>query len=191
VLDRLERPTFHSPNFNHPLMIDVMKRRRDDALAYLAARPRDYASTVLLGLEQFFGPTTEWHPHDKRPDSPHANHDRVVGAYADFYNGVVHRLFAKPVGLYAFLPLFLVLPLARLRATFRSRVRYRRARAAVLAFALVQLGYVAVTSALFTIGESARYRYQIEPLIWLFVASAFHEWSRRRRDKRRHAATAA
>ncbi|HEX5098268.1 MAG TPA: hypothetical protein VFV94_02160 [Polyangiaceae bacterium] len=190
VLDRLERPTFHSPNFNHPLMIDVMKRRRDDALAYLALRPRAYASTVLLGLEQFFGPTTEWHPHDKRPDSPHANHDRVVGAYADFYNGAVHRLFAKPVGLYVFLPLFLVLPLARLRATVRSRVRHLRARAAVLAFALVQLGYVALTSALFTIGESARYRYQVEPLIWLLVAAAIHEWRRRVRRRRLLAATA-
>jgi hypothetical protein len=190
VLDRLERPTFHVPNFNHPLMIDVMKRRRDDALAYLAARPGDYAQTVLLGLEQFFGPTTEWHPHDKRPDSPHFGHDRVLGGYAELYNGVVHRLFAKPVGLYAFLPLFLILPLVRLRATFRSRVRYRRARAAVLAFAFVQLGYVVLTSALFTIGESARYRYQVEPLIWLLVAAAIHEWSRRRRSKRRLLAAA-
>ncbi|HWP08332.1 MAG TPA: hypothetical protein VNN72_21470 [Polyangiaceae bacterium] len=189
VLDRLERPTFHSPNFNHPLMIDVMKRRRDDALVYLAARPGDYASTALLGLEQFFGPTTEWHPHDKRPDSPHANHDRIVGAYADFYNGVVHRLFAKPVGLYVLLPLFLILPLARLRATFRSRVRYRRARAAVLAFALAQLGYVALTSALFTIGESARYRYQVEPLIWLLVAVAIHDFGRKARHRRRSMAS--
>lgn len=191
VLDRLERPTFHSPNFNHPLMIDVMKRRRDDALAYLAARPRDYASTVLLGLEQFFGPTTEWHPHDKRPDSPHFEHDRVLGGYADFYNRIVHRLFLRPVGLYALLPLVLVLPIARLRATFRSRVRHRRARAAVLAFALVQLGYVALTSALFTIGESARYRYQIEPLIWLLGAAAIHDFRRRRRIGRRPVVAAA
>jgi len=184
VLDRLERPTFHSPNFNHPLMIDVMKRRRDDALAYLRARPFEYAHTVELGLEQFFGPTTEWHPHDKRPDSPHYGHDRVLGGYADFYNRIVHRLFLAPVGLYALLPIFLVLPVVRLRRTFRSRVRHRRARAALLAFAFVNLGYVAVTSALFTIGESARYRYQVEPLIWLLVAGAIHEWRRRKRIQR-------
>lgn len=190
VLDRLERPTVHSPNYNHPLMIDVMKRRRDDALAYLAARPGDYAATVWLGLQQFFGPTTEWHPHDKRPDSPHHVHDRVLGGYADFYNGVVHRWFASPVGLYAFLPLFLVLPLRRLRATWRSRVRYRRARAAVLAFAVVQLGYVTVTSVLFTIGESARYRYQVEALIWLLVAASIHDWLWRKRRRRLLSATA-
>jgi hypothetical protein len=184
VLSELERPTFHSPNFNQVSMLEVMKRRRRDALIYLKARPGDYAHTALLGLEQFLGPTTEWHPYDKQPGSPHFEHAALLGGYTEFYNRLLHRAFAPPVGLYSLLPLLLLPALARLRAARLNPGRHSRARAALLAFALAQIGYVAATSALFVIGESARYRYQIEPFIWLVVALAIRRGWRRMLRKR-------
>jgi len=181
VLDALERPSVGAPNYNHWVMIPAMAQRQADALEYVRERPLAYLGTALRGFRQVFGPATEWHPKNGKPGSAHYEHQQVLGGYARIYNGVVH---AGP-GLYALLPLPLAWALRRLVGRFRSRVRSEQARAAVLAFALAQIGYVVVTSSLFTIGESARYRHQIEALIWLVAALALAHLARWRRHQRR------
>lgn len=44
------------------------------------------------------------------------------------------------------------------------------ARAALLFFCLFQVGFVVAASSLFTFRESARYRYQVEAMIWLMTS---------------------
>lgn len=178
-LTELEKPTLHSANFNHWVLLEVNRRRRDDALAVIAARPGEYAATVWDGLVQLFGPSTRWHPRDEHPGSPHFQHRRVLGGYESLYNAAFHGLPFAPVGVYLLLPWPLLWIGRRAFSDWKSGVRVKRARVALLAFSLLQIAYLVATSALFTIGESARYRYQVEPQIWLCVAlAAGAAWSR-------------
>jgi hypothetical protein len=179
VLDALERPTVNQHNFNHWVMVPVMAKRGGDALAYIRERPLAYLRTVFRGMLQVLGPATEWHPGNGKPGSAHYAHQQKLGWYADAYNAIVH---AGP-GIYVFLPLPVAWAVWQLKKRFRTRVRHEQARMAVIAFALFQIAYVFITSALFTIGESARYRHQVEALIWLvtalWVANIARSWTRR------------
>jgi hypothetical protein len=181
ALSALAKTSFHSANFNHWAFLDVNRHRREDALTCISSRPSEYASTVWAGLVQLFGPSTRWHPRDDRRGSPHFEHRRVLGGYETAYNALFHRLPFAPVGLYLLLPWPLFWIGRRALVNARSRVLVRRARAALLVFCLLQIVYLVVTSALFSIGESARYRYQVEPQIWLLVTLwAGAAWSRLR-----------
>lgn len=172
ALTALDKPSYRSANFNHWVFLHVNRHRRDDALACIAARPSEYARTVWAGLAQLFGPSTRWHPRDAQAGSAHAEHRRVLGSFENPYNAVVHAFPLAPVGLYLLLPGPLVWATRRAFVLARSGSVVKRARAALLAFLVLQIVYLVVTSALFTIGESARYRYQIEALIWLLCALA-------------------
>ena len=46
------------------------------------------------------------------------------------------------------------------------------ARGALLGFCLLQILFVVSASSLFTAWETSRYRYSIEPFIWVVVAAA-------------------
>ncbi len=172
ILDELERPTFHSSNFNHWVMLPVMRARRKDALEYLRERPLDYVATALHNVRALFGPATRWHPRTGKPGSPHYEHAKVLGKYENAYNSLVHG----GLGVYALLPFPCVWACRKVARGARSQKPLRRARAAALAFALLQIAFVVVTSALFTFGETARYRHQVEALIWLVVAGAMTSW---------------
>lgn len=174
ILDELERPTFHAPNFNHWVLLEVMPERRRDALVYLRERPLEYLSTFAHNLRALFGPATRWHPRTGKPGSPHYEHGKVLGGYENAYNSLVHWGF----GVYALLPFACVWAAGKVARGARSKDAARRARAAVLAFALLQIAFVTVASALFTFGEMARYRQQVEALIWLVAACAVTAWLR-------------
>jgi hypothetical protein len=181
ALTALEKTSFHAANFNHWVFLDVNRHRRDDALTCIAARPREYASTVWAGLVQLFGPSTRWHPRDEHPGSPHYEHRRVLGGYESVYQAVFHTLPLAPAGVYLLLPWPLVWAGRRAFVLSRGGSNVKHARAALLIFLVFQIVYLVATSAFFTIGESARYRYQVEAPIWLLFALAFQALFLRRR----------
>lgn len=168
-LNLLERPSVKAVNYNHWFFLEVNRRRRADALYYVQARPLDYAANVLEGLKDMFTPSTRWHPLDDTDRSPHYQHRLVLGRYEAFYNRLVHGFLAAPVGLYAFLPLALVWTLRRARSLVRAGDTDATARGALLFFCLFQVGFVVAASSLFTFRESARYRYQVESMMWLMT----------------------
>jgi hypothetical protein len=173
ALSALERST-GSPNYNHWFFMEANRQRTADARAVLAARPMEYARTVLLGLQQIFEASTRWHPQTGKPKSAHYQHDQVLGRYTGLYNRVVHGWPIAPVGFYWLMPLVLGMALHRvwqLRGV-AAATSDARAELGVLLFSGFQIFYVVVTSSLFTIGESARYRFQVEALIWLLAAHA-------------------
>jgi hypothetical protein len=185
-LSSLERPSSGAGNFNHWYYLVVNPVRREDARRYLRERPGDYLKTVLTeSLVQVFEPSTEWHPFDDKPGSPHFGHREVLGGYEAIYNRIVHRALLAPVGLYALLPLVLVYnvwwALRRLvgQATFK-----RDPRAVIVLFLCFQIVYVVAVSSLFTLGECARYRYLVEPSIWLLTAHAVARVFRALRTRR-------
>ena len=169
-LTLLERPSVNAPNYNHWLFLGVNARRREDSRRYLQERPLEYAGTVLEGLRDVFTPSTEWHPLDRTDESPHRQHRQVLGRYEALYNRIVHGVPVAPVGMYAFLPLVLVWTFLHARSLMRTGEPDAIARAALLFFCLFQIAFVVAASSLFTFRESARYRYQVEWMIWLMTA---------------------
>ena len=169
-LNLLERPSVKAPNYNHWFFLEVNRRRRDDAWYYVQARPLDYAANVVEGFRDMFTPSTEWHPLDTTDESPHRLHRQVLGRYEAFYNLVVHGFPVAPVGLYAFFPLTVAWTFRRARSLTRTGDTNARARGALLCLCLFQIGFVVAASSLFTFREAARYRYQIEWMIWLMTA---------------------
>ncbi len=170
-LSALEHST-GSPNFNHWFFMEANRQRGADAMVVLRARPMEYLRVVLLGLQQIFEPTTKWHPQTGKPGSPHYQHDQALGWYTTLYNRLVHGWPGAPVGLYWLLPLVLAMALHRVWQLRAASTADARAELAILLYCGFQIVYVVVISSLFTIGESARYRFQIEAPIWFLSAHA-------------------
>jgi hypothetical protein len=171
--NELVRPSIGEGNYNHGLFLEVNEARRKDVAYYLATRPMDYLQRALTkNLPGLFYPTTHWHPGDKRPDSPHAQHRQLLGGYERWYDRVVHSWPLPGVGLYVFLPPFLVWATVSVWARLRANDASVRASGALLGFCLLQILFVVSASSLFTAWETARYRYAIEPCIWVVVAVA-------------------
>jgi hypothetical protein len=183
-LSALERPTLRSPNYNHWFYLEVNPVRAADARHYIVSRPGEYLGTVLgTNLPQFFAPSTRWHPRDHTPSSPHHAHRQLLGGYEDAYDAIVHGLPFSPFGLYLLLPLLLFASGRHALTLFRSHHRAPAglpAEAVVLAFAVFQIAFVTAVSVCFTFGEASRYRYLIEPLIYLLLVSYVARRYRRR-----------
>jgi hypothetical protein len=170
-LNALDRPSIHQPNYNHWFFLEVGKARSKDARYYVRQRPLEYIHTVFASLVQIFEPSTIWHPADgKRHGSPHEQHRRVLGGYEAVYDRLVHGFPVRPVGLYAFLPIGFIVAFYRARSWLREQDRGALALGALVYFGLFQIVFVVALSSAFTIGESSRYRYQIESMIWLVAA---------------------
>jgi hypothetical protein len=171
--NELVRPSIGEGNYNHGLFLEVNEARRKDVAYYLRARPFDYLRRVFTkNLPSFFHSTTHWHPSDKRPTSPHREHRAVLGRYESAYDRIVHSWPVPGVGLYVFLPLVLIWAAWSTRTRLRGGDSTTRASGALLGFCLFQILFVIVASSLFTAWETARYRYAIEPCIWVLVAGA-------------------
>jgi 4-amino-4-deoxy-L-arabinose transferase-like glycosyltransferase len=179
-LTELERPSIDAPNYNHWLFLDVNRARRADALRYVAERPLAYAATVVTGLRDLFTASTTWHPLDASGGSPHERHRQVLGRYETVFNRIIHGVPAAPVGVYVFLPVVMVWTALRARPLLRARGPEARALGALLVFCLFQIVFVVGASTLFTFRESARYRFQAEPMIWVVTAACLRgAWRRK------------
>ncbi|MCC7124801.1 MAG: hypothetical protein IT178_08125 [Acidobacteria bacterium] len=182
-ITRLDQVRVKAPNFNHWFLLKVHDARRRDAARVLVAYPLNYIRSVVAGLLAFSSPSTMWHPATGTSRSPHAQHRAVLGAYEDRYNAVVHGGPLAPVGLYALVPLLLLWGVWR-TVTWWRRGGRDTARALLLALLLFQIAYVTAASTMLTFLESSRYRFQIEPCLWLLaaaaVADALSSWTERR-----------
>ena len=77
-----------------------------------------------------------------------------------------------PIGLYVFLPLVWLWGLWHGVGLVRGGVEKPRARGALLLFCLFQIVYVVAASSMLTYLEESRYRFQVEPMIWLVTTLA-------------------
>jgi hypothetical protein len=106
---------------------------------------------------------------------------------------LVHSWPLRPVGLYVFLPVFVVWGIVRTWRGLRSQSENLRQRAVLLGFCLLQVAFVVSASSAFSSVESSRYRYAVEPFIWAVVAVGLCDlagWVRERaRGLRERAAT--
>lgn len=178
---RLEHPAVTAANFNHWWLLEVHRARMADVRHHLWTRPVDYAAAVLAGLGDLFGPTTTWHPRDhtagpRAPESksgqdgsPHEGHRQVLGSYEAWFNRLVHGFPIAPIGLYLLLPVPLTWAAARARSQVLDSDRGVRVQGAVLLLLLLQIAFVVLASTMLTALEAARYRFQVEWMIWVVV----------------------
>jgi len=169
-MTRLEQTHVSAANFNHWWLLDVHRARRADVLHYLQMRTRDYVANVLRGVEDFLRPSTTWHPRDGTTASPHHQHRQVFGRYEAWYIRLVHSFPVAPIGLYAFVPVPVVWAFLRARSLVRRGDTTARARGALLYLCVFQIVFVFAVSTMLTSLESARYRYQIEWIVWVITA---------------------
>jgi len=142
----------------------------------LKAYPGAYWSTVFSkNVPQFFSSTTHWHPNEPRESGVHYRHRQVLGRYEAFYDRLVHGFPGPPIGLYWLLPALII---GAVVSTWR-RHGPRSTIMVVMIFALFQISYVTVVSALFTYNELARYRFMIEAFVWLVVGVALSNAAQR------------
>jgi hypothetical protein len=167
---RLERDRVAAPNFNHWFLLEAHRARRQDVENYLHAHPLRYLANVWSGLVAVLGPSTEWHPRTGTPASPHAGHRRVLGTYEAAYNRALHGFFAPPAGLYVLLPFVLAWSVWRAMVHLRSGEQAARARGVLIGYCTFQIVFVITISSMVTFLESSRYRFQVEPFIWVLVA---------------------
>jgi hypothetical protein len=180
----LERPTVDAANYNHVLFLEVNGARRADALRYVQERPLDYLATVVRGGVDLFGPSTEWHPLDRAGGSPHEEVRQVLGGYERAFNRAVHALPVAPIGVYVLLPAVLLWALREALRLVRSGDTEVAARGWLLFLCLFQVIFVIAASCLFTFRESSRYRFQVEPMIWVLTAlCAASLWHRRKKTR--------
>lgn len=168
----LVRPSTGAPNYNHGLFLEVNAARKADVAAFLQAKPGDYLRRVFTkNLPSLFHATTHWHPRDRRPESPHRQHRELLGGYERVYDALVHAWPVRHVGLYVFLPPFLGWALWAAYRRLRSADPSPFASGALLGFCVLQIFFVVSASSLFTSWETSRYRYSIEPCIFVVVVA--------------------
>ena len=93
----------------------------------------------------------------------------MLGRYEAWFNRLVHGVPFAPVGLYIFLPVPLMWAGARAWSQVRDPDPGHRARGALLFLLLLQIAFVVLASTMLTALEAARYRFQIEWMIWVVV----------------------
>ena len=172
LLTSRERPTIGASNYNHLFLLEASGIHQADARNTVLARPLSYFREALRTLITFLGPSTRYHPLDGSSKGPHVEHRRLLGAWETAVDAIVHRFPRRPAGLYILLPLPLLGSVRRAGSLLASGLATARAEAGLLFFCVVQIVYTALIAALSVSTEAARYRYSIEPLLWLTTAFA-------------------
>ncbi|MFY0601913.1 MAG: hypothetical protein JXR03_19720 [Cyclobacteriaceae bacterium] len=167
VLDEKGKGTEGWKNYNHKGFIKLSALRMKDNLTCMQLFPLEYCKTVILGVIQFFGPTTRWHPHDQLR-SPHIPLRKKIEEWENFHNSILHSLPLKRVGFYLFfLMIFGVILFGYIVDIFKWKTFNLKEK--MIAFCTLNIFYVTGLSCLVTFGELSRYRFMIEPLIWIMV----------------------
>ena len=159
------------PNYNHWFFLEVNRRRRRTPSITCRARPLDYAS------HRSGRPEGHVHALDRVASARQDRRDLLTASTARCSVATRPSTIASctafplpPVGLYAFLPLVVLWTFQRAWSLTRTGDPDATARGALLFFCLFQIAFVVAASSLFTFRESARYRYQIESMIWVITA---------------------
>jgi 4-amino-4-deoxy-L-arabinose transferase-like glycosyltransferase len=152
------------PNFNSRYYLQVSRMYTADLADFITRHPWLYAKFVGRAFGNY------WEPSDQYVYFPNANRE-VLGAFGDCYDVAY--------------PLLLVLYLAgavyALRAGWPSR--WADPKAATLGFMLLTVAYN-MLAIFVTYSENDRYKFTIEPLLWIMMVYALHQlgaiWRRRK-----------
>jgi hypothetical protein len=180
VLDR-ETITSGAPNYNHAVYAMVAPLYARDALHVLASNPARYLHAVAAAASLFFRPASDYEYFKGfRRRLPTWDALYRVGVYGQLTatgpgvpgsEGFPLAISVPSIGWFILLatPLLLWLGIRRLRAAARSG---DGAAAGTLAFIVGTIVYVVLVATMLNIGENQRYRFMIEPLLFVLCGAA-------------------
>ncbi len=164
VLDAIERSN-GQPNYNHKKFAALSKLKMKDNITYLKLYPKEYVFNVMDGFLKFFRATSTWHPHNESA-SPHLAIRKKIGTWESIYNTIFHSLPIKRIGLYSFFMfLFAGLLIHYLSVIFRWKSFSNSEK--LIVFMFMNVFFVSVFSCLIITTELSRYRFMVEPFIWI------------------------
>ena len=177
-----------APNFNHWFILEAQRARRHDVADYLRASRWDTCAMSGRRPARLFGPTTEWHPRTGTaglaPCRPSPAARTATNAAITCWST---SWCSQPFGVYVLLTDRPDLGgVAGDRSWRGGEVARRRARGALLAFCVFQIVFVVAVSSMATFLESSRYRFQVEPFIWILWRSTLVSLTHGRLSDRRH-----
>ncbi len=185
ILDN-ERTASGAPNFNHPAYVDISRRFLHDDLSVVRYRPAAYAGGVFGALSLYVQPPHDqiFNPENVKKIGPWVRVSDVIlyGQLSSLWRDNYHTEFKSRIKLSESLPdigLFVLAALLAIALYWPAALArgglegLRGPRGIAALFMLFTVAYVSGVVNLLEIGENARIRYEIEPLIWLLAASAF------------------
>lgn len=172
-----------SVNLHHRAYVVISDRLLRDSLVVIRERPSLYARSVWENLKQTLRPASTYEPLA----APRARIAPLVRVYEPVL-GWIPSL--GPMGVWpVLLPLVLLAGLADVWRAVRSRdYMALDARSAVIVYLLFNIVYVIAVGALMERTENQRFRFDVDPMIWVLLLAALDRFSPRRR---RRAAPAA
>lgn len=160
-----------SVNLHHRAYLQISDQLLSDSLAVIRERPSVYARSVWENVKQTLHPASTYVPLEESRAR--------IAPYVRVYEPLLGWLPALgPMGIWpVLLPLVLLAGLAEL---WRGRAA-PDARSALIAFLLFNIVYVITVGALMERTENQRFRFDVDPMIWVLLLVAMEGLSRRRR----------
>ena len=165
-------------NYNHLGYLAVSDRYLGDAIAVLRHHPGAYLRGLGAAWLQYLRPSHDFYLLMNLP---------TIGVVTRLYDALVYGRVSlgmlsgaeEPevyLGLLAGIPLLVGYGLWRARAGDAAGNATERARRAVIAYACLNVVYVAVVGNAFEVGENNRFRFVTEPLCFVLAGLFVHDW---------------
>ncbi|MBI4013313.1 MAG: hypothetical protein HY359_13425 [Candidatus Rokubacteria bacterium] len=165
-------------NYNHLGYIAVSDRYLGDAIQVVRHHPTAYLRGLGAAWLQYLRPSHDFYLLMNLP---------TIGMVTRLYDSLVYGRVSlgmlsgaeEPevyLGLLAGIPLLVGYGLWRARAGDAAGDATERARRAVIAYACLNVVYVAVVGNAFEVGENNRFRFVTEPLCFVLAGLFVHDW---------------
>jgi len=159
-----------SVNLHHRAYLEISDQLLRDSIVVIRERPSVYLRSVLENVKQTLHPASTY--------VPLAEARARIGPLVRVYEPLLGWIPALgPMGIWP-----LLLPLVLL--TGGARLWHARAapdaRSALIAYMLFNIVYVVVVGALMERSENQRFRFDVDPMIWILLLVLLERVSRRR-----------
>jgi hypothetical protein len=177
VLDEPFKST-KSPNFNHTFYIQLSNRMFQDALHFIRIRPDLYFASVRQGFEIFFHSSSDYLLlKDKPTPKLEAFWDRLFyGQFSDYQGKLDNRWISDWRYIAWWLVIAYVVSMVYGMKTVLNRNQTDRSQTAVIAFITFTILYFSVLANFFDLGENNRFRFTLDPIVFLLFGKLFQEF---------------
>ena len=153
ILDEEQKPD-GSLNLHHLAYAHISHTLLADDLVVLRRAPAVYFAAADAAFRRFFQPASSWHPLAK---------NRIqLAAYDRLYSAIVHIGNGRALGVLFFAALGW--------AAFQAcRPAFLPQQRAVIAFMALTMSYVLFSGTLLEPLENMRFRFAVEPFLWIIV----------------------
>lgn len=185
VLDEPIKST-KTPNFNHTFYIQLSNRMQQDALRFIRIRPDLYFASVRQGFEIFFHSSSDYLLlKDKPTPKLESFWDRVFyGQLSDYQGEFDNRWSSNWRYIGWWLVVAYIAAIGYGVKTVLNRNPEDRSQIAVITFITFTMLYFTVLANFFDLGENNRFRFTLDPIVFLLFGKLLQEFAFRWKRKR-------